>query len=326
MRKNTPLILSTLLHVIVISISYYGIKNPFSSEDAIKDNGYVVYDFVQIGPKSKAPILSDVEGRVSKTKSQTKEKETVSAKNQPEESSAPKKEQNNNENSKKDDTQKKDEPKQKETKTTEKKIEEKKDDDNAIALKKDKNKPKKDKTKKESNNKKNQKSNDKNKVKNNSKASEKAIVNLRKNKKNAKKSDPKSAKKSFDSLLDDAIASSDNENSGIKAEELGDVLTTTQIDLIRQTIRKCWHFPAGLKNAEELIVDIKMELSEDGSVKKAEIVDEARMRTDPNFKIAAENVHRAVLDPECNPLPLPPEKYNEWKELELSFNPKDMFD
>ena len=48
--------------------------------------------------------------------------------------------------------------------------------------------------------------------------------------------------------------------------------------------------------------------------------------SDPDFRIAAENAHRAVLDPKCNPLPLPKEKFDEWKDLELSFNPKDMFE
>jgi outer membrane biosynthesis protein TonB len=156
------------------------------------------------------------------------------------------------------------------------------------------------------------------------KKSDKAVVNLKKNKGSVSSV---GKKKAFDSLLDDAAAGLENgENTGVKAEEVGLVLTASQIDLIRQTIRKCWHFPAGLKNANELLVDIKMELSEDGTVKKAEIVDKARMKRDSAFKIAAENAYRAVLDPECNPLPLPKEKYNEWKDLELTFNPKEMFE
>ena len=50
------------------------------------------------------------------------------------------------------------------------------------------------------------------------------------------------------------------------------------------------------------------------------------MTFDPDFRIAAENAHGAVLDPKCNPLPLPKEKFDEWKDLELTFNPKDMFE
>ena len=297
------LLISLALHVIAVTFSYLSISGMFSEK--IKDSGYVVFDFVAIGPKSKAPVLSTVEGRASRTKAHAPEKESVNVKNQPSESVAPKKEQ-------------KPEPKKEEKEI---KKEEKKDDD-AIAIK-DKNKKEKPK-KKEEPKKKEPKKDNKTSTKN-SKTPEKAVVNLRKNKKNKENIDPKAVKKSINSILDDAAAKDDNENSGIKAEEVGEVLTATQIDLIRQTIRKCWHFPAGLKNAEDLIVDLKMELDPEGTVKKAEIVDTSRMGTDPDFKIAAENAHRAVLDPECNPLPLPKDKYDEWKELELSFNPKDMF-
>ena len=283
MKNKIPLIASIVIHIVVIALSFTNFNGLFRSK--IKDSGYAVFDFVQIGEKSKAPVLSDVEGKLSKTKSRTSEKETVSQKSQPTESSkASEKKADNSKNKK---------------------------DDKAVSLK---SKKKQEKPKQKS----------KKSTGNNSKSNEKAVVNLRKNK-SKKNSDPKAAKKSFDSILDGAMATGDNENSGIKAEEVGEVLTATQIDLIRQTIRKCWHFPAGLKNAEDLVVDIEMELDPEGNVKTAKIVDMDRMNTDPDFRTAAENAHRAVLDPECNPLPLPKEKYEEWKNLELSFNPKDMF-
>ncbi len=284
MNIKNPLLISIIAHVILLLLSYSNIGNLFSSR--IKDKGYAVYDFVEIGSKSKAPILSDKEGRLSKTKARSDEKEIVQQESQPSESA----------------------------KAESKKVE-KDEKEKAVAIdKKKKDKPKKEKKKETSK-----------KADKKSKTDQKAVVNLRKNKKKTN-SDPKAAKKSFDSLLDGASAEGDHENSGMKAEEVGGVLTATQVDLIRQTIRKCWHFPAGLRNAEDLIVDIKMELDPEGNVKTAEIVDSGRMASDPDFRTAAENAHRAVLDPNCNPLPLPKDRYNEWKDLELSFNPKDMFE
>ncbi len=291
------LIISIIIHVVVIALCYFGIGGLFS--ERIKDSGHVVFDFVEIGPKSKAPMLSQVEGKTSKTKAQTPEDQTITALNQPSES-APRKEEKNPELKKKEEA-KKEPPK----------------DEKVVPIKDKKAKP----TKKEPKKKQEQKS-QKNITQTNSKALDNSVVNLNRNKKSKANIDPKSAKKSFNSALDSALAKDDNENTGIKAEEVGAVLTATQIDLIVQTIRKCWHFPAGLKNAEDLIVDIKMELDPKGNVKKAQIMNDS---SDPNFKIAAENAYRAVLDPACSPLPLPPEKYEEWKELELSFNPKDMF-
>lgn len=291
MNNKTPLIASIVIHVVIMLLSFVNCDSIFKSK--LQSSNYAVFDFVQIGEKSKAPILSDTEGRLSKTKARTPEKETVNQKSQPEEASKTK------------DKQETKEP-QKPTKSS-KPQKNKKEKEVSLKSKKKESPAKKNNSAKSTN------------------AKEKAVVNLRKNK-GKKNTDPKAAKKSFDSLLDGAIATGDNENSGIKAEEVGDVLTATQVDLIRQTIRKCWHFPAGLKNAEDLVVDIEMELDQDGTVKRAKIVDTSRMNSDPEYKIAAENAYRAVLDPECNPLPLPKDKYEEWKNLELSFNPKEMFE
>lgn len=267
--------------MVIISVCYFNVDNLFSTK--IKDSGYAVFDFVKIGNKSKAPIISQTEGRVSKAKSKNENTEmeiTKSLTNPP----PPKKN------------------------STEEK---------GVTINK------KSKNHKTKNNKpKDNKSRD-----NNSKKQDKAIVNLGKNKNNKKSpSNSKLAQKSLDSLLDSAIADSEQENSGLKAEEIGETLTATQVDLIRQNFKKCWHFPAGLKNAEDLVVDIKIELNQDGYVKKAEIVNKDKMSQDKNFQIAAENAYRAVLDPDCNPLPLSKEICNQYKELELSFNPKNMFE
>jgi hypothetical protein len=311
-----------VLHAIVASIGFFDVGNLFSSR--IKDSGYVVFDFIDISKKSKAPILSNTEGRISKTKSFASEDERMNTKTRASES-----EESVTHEEKEPVTHEEKKP----VMDTAKKANDKQVSKKDVIL----NKPKKridkiEKNKIEKNmelNKKNVETSKKNdetskpkikKIKN--KGSDKAVVNLGKNKGIA---DKKSAKKSFDSMLNNAIASSDNENAGIKAEEVGETLTASQIDLVRQTIRKCWHFPSGLKDAANLVVDIKMELDKDGNVKRAEIVDNGRMSTDSNYKIAAENAYRAVLDPDCNPLPLPKEKYEEWKDLELSFNPKDMF-
>ena len=112
------------------------------------------------------------------------------------------------------------------------------------------------------------------------------------------------------------------ENTGIKAEKEGNILSATQIDLIRQTIKKCWHYHTNLTDTDSLIVNIRLELNPNGKIIKAEIMDKERM-SDPAYRAAAENALRAVNDPECNTLPLPKEHYNEWKVIEMSFDPSD---
>jgi len=59
-------------------------------------------------------------------------------------------------------------------------------------------------------------------------------------------------------------------------------------------------------------------------VRDARIVDQGRMSTDSFFRAAAESAMRAVLNPRCNPLKLPREKYDVWKSFILNFNPKEM--
>ena len=116
--------------------------------------------------------------------------------------------------------------------------------------------------------------------------------------------------------------------SGIKgapADQVGPVMTGTEIDAVRRTIARCWLVPNGARGAKDLVVVIQMKLAKDGTVTKAVIADMARYKTDPAFKAAADSARRAVLDPKCNPLPLPPEKYDQWKDIEMPFNPKDMY-
>ena len=59
-------------------------------------------------------------------------------------------------------------------------------------------------------------------------------------------------------------------------------------------------------------------------MRRAAIADTSRMG-DPFFRTAAESALRAVLNPRCNPLKVPPRKYETWKSVTLSFDPRDMF-
>ncbi len=296
--------LSVILHIAVLILSFLNLDR-FIKNSAIKDNGHVIFDFITIGSKSKAPVLSPINSRASKTKSQLEEEK-------PKKTNSETTEQTNNSrnNSYESDNDKKQAEK---TSNKEKKI-----------PKRPKPKPndkKKDKTKKQSvNSKNNNKSTPKHAK--STKSGDKALVNLSDKKKKSSGLNQKT-KGALDSVVDSALADDDYDNSGLNADEVGDTLTATQVDLIRETIRPCWHFPAGLKDADKLVVDIKMELDHDGYVKTANVVDKSRMASDPGFRTAAESALRAVLDPVCNPLPLPKDKYNEWKDLELSFNPKD---
>lgn len=100
-------------------------------------------------------------------------------------------------------------------------------------------------------------------------------------------------------------------------------VTMSEIDAVRRQISQCWNIPAGARDAKDLIVTIRATVAPDGRVTSARIEDLSRMG-DPFYRAAAESAQRAMLNPNCQPLKLPPQKYEQWKDLRIDFNPKDM--
>jgi hypothetical protein len=108
-----------------------------------------------------------------------------------------------------------------------------------------------------------------------------------------------------------------------RATAIDDQLTMSEIDFIRRQYIECWNPPAGARDARDLVVSIRVDYNPDGSVRRAAIEDTSRM-SDPFFRTAAESALRAVLNPRCNPLKVPSKKYDSWKTVTLSFNPREM--
>ena len=107
-----------------------------------------------------------------------------------------------------------------------------------------------------------------------------------------------------------------------KAFDPENKVSISEIDAVRRQIAQCWNVPAGAKGAEDLYIEITLQMSADGTVRDARIVDQTRMAKDDFFRSAAESARRAVLS--CGKLPLPPEKYESWKDITMTFNPRDL--
>ena len=95
------------------------------------------------------------------------------------------------------------------------------------------------------------------------------------------------------------------------------------IDAIRHQIERNWTPPAGARDAFDLVIRVRIGLNPDGSLRGApEIVDTARMK-DPFYRAAADSALRAVYKSE--PLQnLPKSKYNAWRDITLTFNPREL--
>lgn len=99
-------------------------------------------------------------------------------------------------------------------------------------------------------------------------------------------------------------------------------MTISEIDSFRAQIRRCWSFPSGARDGEDLIVEISVSLSSTGEVSSGPVITNRQRLSDPYFRAAAESVLRAIL--RCQPFKMPLDKYERWRDLELRFDPRHM--
>jgi outer membrane biosynthesis protein TonB len=102
-------------------------------------------------------------------------------------------------------------------------------------------------------------------------------------------------------------------------------LSISEKDAIRSQFVKCWRMPAGAKNADQLVVRVRVQVSQSGEVTEVKLASgqEGEYRGDPFFKAAADSAIRAVW--KCSPLQnLPSDKFETWSDMELTFDPSEM--
>jgi hypothetical protein len=104
--------------------------------------------------------------------------------------------------------------------------------------------------------------------------------------------------------------------------DLSQQLSLSEMDAVKQQIERNWSVPAGAKDAGNLVVRIHIALNPDGTLSgPPRILDESRMGDD-YYRAAAESAVRAIYESE--PLKLPPDKYDSWRDITLTFDPKEM--
>jgi hypothetical protein len=105
------------------------------------------------------------------------------------------------------------------------------------------------------------------------------------------------------------------------APNLAAVVTASEIEGVRSKIRPCWLSPGGAREAP--IVTLTVQMNQDGTPTKADIQDTGRYNKDPVFRAAADAAYRAVMNPRCQPWPLPTDRYNGWRSITFNFDPRD---
>ncbi|MFP4313179.1 MAG: energy transducer TonB [Alphaproteobacteria bacterium] len=151
-----------------------------------------------------------------------------------------------------------------------------------------------------------------------------------------KKAQPKPQEDDFQSLLRNIIPDEAESSEGEEAldpdaqaesgqlAKLADQLTMSEQDALRRQLANCWTIMAGAKYAEDLIVEVRVEMRRDRTVQNASILDNGRYNRDTHFRAAADAAIRALRNPKCSPLELPPDKYDQWKTVLIRFDPRDM--
>lgn len=119
------------------------------------------------------------------------------------------------------------------------------------------------------------------------------------------------------------VAAAPQKSSSQPIAPLGPQLTTSEMDLVKQQIERCWSPPAGALGAPDLKPDFRVFMNADGTVRTATQLNPER-NSDPFFRAAAESAMRALRNPTCQPLKLPPDKFDIWQTFTITFDPKDL--
>jgi hypothetical protein len=104
----------------------------------------------------------------------------------------------------------------------------------------------------------------------------------------------------------------------------GPPITLAERDGLKFAIQSCWNVPAGLREAEELKITVAAELDSDGAVISGSIrlIDPATI-IDGRYDAAYRAARSALI--RCSPYSdLPRDKFAQWRNIEVVFNPEGM--
>jgi outer membrane biosynthesis protein TonB len=96
-------------------------------------------------------------------------------------------------------------------------------------------------------------------------------------------------------------------------------LSQNEMGALQERISKCWNPPAGINEASKIYVVLRVQFKTDGTMSREPVLVEAT--ASPLGPALAESAKRALLL--CQPFTmLKPEHYDEWKDIEMKFDPR----
>lgn len=112
---------------------------------------------------------------------------------------------------------------------------------------------------------------------------------------------------------------------GVSQNRLNPKLSVTEVDLLRSRLRENWSPNHGAPGVERMQVVIRINLNRDGTLARDPDVIEGydAGQSSEVFQAFSESAIRAVR--KSQPFPLPPDKYEDWREIEINFNLREMY-
>jgi outer membrane biosynthesis protein TonB len=101
-------------------------------------------------------------------------------------------------------------------------------------------------------------------------------------------------------------------------------MSLDELDALRQRLAQLWSPPAGAKDPQELVVVFRIKLSRDGRIAPGPWPQLVASGNTPHAIAARESAARALNRGQPYDM-LKPEHYEEWKDIEITFDPREMF-
>ncbi|WP_259782786.1 hypothetical protein [Aestuariispira ectoiniformans] len=137
-----------------------------------------------------------------------------------------------------------------------------------------------------------------------------------------KKEEPKKAVSLEEALAKALKKDNQPKRKDDRKPQMGQRLTDSEMDAVKQQIASNWNIQPGARDAENLIVRLRVLVNPDMSVRSVQIVDNGES-SNPFWAAASRSARTAVL--KSSPLELPPGKYDVWQVINFTFDPKQMF-
>ena len=101
-------------------------------------------------------------------------------------------------------------------------------------------------------------------------------------------------------------------------------MTGAEKDAFRVAVQQCWVVDPG-SQAGRVTVTVEFELGRDGKVAGQVSLIDHNAESDSAANSAYESARRAILRCQTqNGFPLPPEKYEQWRRVQMTFDPEQM--